>query len=79
MSFDFYTYNDELISDLQKQGLDGWAAKLDHAVAAGATGTEILMTIRWELLQFLKTKPECKGGTLALIDEMLRELDQVLS
>ncbi|OAM87497.1 hypothetical protein OH491_21060 [Termitidicoccus mucosus] len=35
--------------------LSAWKSRIDDAIASGATGTEILMALRWEMNELIKT------------------------
>ena len=54
---DLYAQISELGADLRTCGMGLWAERLDDAVIGGATGSEILMAIRWNLQQMLASEP----------------------
>jgi hypothetical protein len=56
MSRDYYADTRDLAAKLTARGLGDWSRRLTDAVAAGATGTEIVMALRWTLAQMLETK-----------------------
>jgi hypothetical protein len=57
MSRDYYADTRDLAAKLTARGLGVWSQRLTDAVAAGATGTEIVMALRWILAQMLEAEP----------------------
>ena len=55
--FDHYEFARELISDMERQGLSDGAARLKSALDEGATGTEILMALRFSLAEIASNCP----------------------
>jgi hypothetical protein len=49
MAIDYYEEAREISLRLEQDGLTSEAVSLVHAVEDGATGTEILMALRWHL------------------------------
>jgi len=45
-----------LMDRLRVEGADSWATRLDIAEGGGATSTEILMTLRYELTGILRDR-----------------------
>lgn len=46
---DLYAEARALQVGLEGAGLPGWSSEIDDAVVAGATGSEVLMGLRWVL------------------------------
>jgi hypothetical protein len=79
VAYDHYSVAQQFAAQLRKEGKDLWATRIEDAIAAGATATEILMALRWNILQFISSGETCSQETRQLVDELLRELDCVLS
>lgn len=58
MTRDFYGDARVVAVHLADAGLNEWATKLDDVLEGGATSTEILMGIRWNLRQLLAAGPD---------------------
>jgi len=56
-NFDYYLEARDLISRLKSEGDDESASKLRSAMEGGATGTEILMALRFHLAEIIKNIP----------------------
>ncbi|HEY3322528.1 MAG TPA: hypothetical protein VGP72_18850 [Planctomycetota bacterium] len=62
---------------LTASGHGEWKTRIDDAIAGGATGTEILMALRWTLRQMLKQRglrPEVKPLAKEAIAEISKRL-----
>ncbi|HEU0213517.1 MAG TPA: hypothetical protein VFR13_05480 [Jiangellaceae bacterium] len=57
MARDYYAETRDLTAKLTWHGLGSWSQRLTDEMAAGATGTEIVMGLRWTLAQMLETEP----------------------
>jgi hypothetical protein len=53
---DYYAETRALAAKLTDQGYAGWSEQLTDEIAAGATGTEIVMGLRWVLAQLLQNE-----------------------
>lgn len=69
--FDIYKSAERIAQQLALSGTLEWAEALRDAIAGGATGTEILMRLRWTLRQLRKSE--------AATDELVAEIDEVLN
>jgi hypothetical protein len=56
VNFDHYKEARELAEELRKEKIDHFANQIIKAMEEGSTGTEIFMTLRWNIEQLLKTK-----------------------
>lgn len=76
-SFDHYAATRDLISHLERTGCTTEAAALKAAMESGATGTEILMALRFHLSDIIKRVP-LEGDAGMLASRLLAELDDAL-
>jgi hypothetical protein len=76
---DVYTIAREIAANLRSDGTGSWATRLDEAIDAGSTGTEIFMALRWTLQQFLQCGETCQPETRCLIDNLLMRLNSQLN
>ncbi len=70
---DYYGDARVIAVQLGEIGLDDWAAKIEHVLEGGATSSEILMGLRWNLRQLLADNPgglsdELSGSVAELAD-----------
>ena len=79
MARDYYAEARALAAKLTERGYGGWSEQLTGAIAAGATGTEIVMGLRWVLAQMLEKEDglpadlrEEAGGLHRGLDRLLR-------
>lgn len=79
MAYDHYAVARSIAARLRSEGYEEWSKKLLAAIDDGSTGTEIFMALRWQLREFLKTKPTLSPATDPLIQELLAELDKALA
>jgi hypothetical protein len=73
-SYDFYAVANSIADNLAAHGLDGWKLRIDDAIAAGSTGTEILMALRWVFRQLQES-----SDVPAQIDLQIKEFNQHLA
>jgi hypothetical protein len=74
MARDYYAEARALSAKLTEQGYGTWSEQLTDKIAAGATGTEIVMGLRWVLAQLLQND----DGLPADLREEARRLHQGL-
>lgn len=77
-NFNYYEEADRLISSLEGEGYDLYAATLRSAIEGGATGTEILMALRFHITEIVKRIPlksESKIKALKFLVELSRALE----
>ena len=77
MNTDFYKVLEDLQHRLGQLGRQDLAKRLEEAVSAGSTGTEILMAVRWNLSQIMK-EPDLPDNIRARIKELLVDLKRTL-
>jgi hypothetical protein len=77
-NFDHYSVAQQIAQKLHDEGKPEWAAKIDDAVAAGSTGSEIFMALRWHLRDIQGKAQDISAATRDLIDDLLRQLDKHL-
>jgi len=75
--FDYYAAARKLISRLESAGHATEAASLNAAIEEGATGTEILMALRFHVADILERIP-LTGDARALASRLLAELRDAL-
>jgi hypothetical protein len=76
-NFDHYEAAQDLISCLEKDGFIEYASRLRSAMEDGATGTEILMGLRFHLSEIIRLLP-VTGELQIRALELLAELNDVL-
>ena len=76
-NFDHYVAARDLISLLEKEGCATDAAKLRSAIEDGATGTEILMALRFHLSGIIR-QVSLKGESQVRASTLLAELNDAL-
>jgi hypothetical protein len=76
-NFDFYAASAELASLLENDGHSSAAAKLRTAIEEGSTGTEILMALRYNLVEVTGQIP-LKGNAQRMASRLLAELNNAL-
>ena len=79
MSTDYYSEVRQIIAQLSSEGLSPEANALKEAMEAGATGTEILTRLRWELRQIDAATRPIGLNTKRKIHELIIALDQALA
>jgi hypothetical protein len=56
-----------------------WKLRIDDAIESGSAGTEILMAVRWNLMELLKTNPTLSEKTLAHINGYIDAANKLLA
>ena len=79
MAIDYYEEARTIINSLEREGLRSEADAVREVMAAGATATEILMGVRWQLQQIERANKTANVVTKRRIRELLQELNKVLS
>jgi hypothetical protein len=79
MSIDYYAQTRQIIDALAAEGLSSDGDALRDAIAAGSTGTEILMAVRWHLQQVDRSNKTSNVVTKRMIRELLDQLESLLS
>lgn len=75
---DLYEQIDEIAQGLHEAGREDWAEPITDDVEGGATGTEILMAVRWHLQQ-LRNEPGTLPDSLAArIDDTVQGINTAL-
>lgn len=78
MSRDYYAETRDLAAKLAEHGVGSWSQRLTDAMAAGATGTEIVMALRWTLAQMLETEPVLPDDIREQATDLHAGLDKLL-
>lgn len=78
MGRDYYAETRDLAAKLAERGLGSWSQLLTDAMAAGATGTEIVMALRWTLAQMLETEPALPDDLREQATDLQARLDKLL-
>lgn len=78
MARDYYAETTDLAATLTERGLGSWSRRLTHEMAAGATGTEIVMGLRWTLAQMLETEPALPDDLREQATNLHAGLDKLL-
>ncbi len=68
----------ELAASLRAEGFPDWAGAIEDAVAGGATGTEILMALRWTAKKLLRARLPLSVATRAQAKTLTAAVDIVL-
>jgi hypothetical protein len=76
-SFD-YIAEAHAIRDALGDDLSDWKTRIDDAMAAGSTGTEIIMAVRWNLTELLKAKPGLPAEFVAQIKDYIVSANKLL-
>ena len=79
MAIDYYAEADEVMNELDAEGLTVEAESLRNIIAGGSTATEILMGLRWELRQIDDANKVADMTAKRRIRKLIAELDRVLS
>lgn len=72
-SYDFYKAAERMGRQLVEGGQGEWKARMDDAIAAGSTGPEILMTLRWTFFE-LQESATASDAVKLQISEFNRRL-----
>ena len=79
MGCDYYAEAKQIASKLANEGLLAEAQALQDVIAAGATATEILMGVRWQLRESRAASKTKDSSTRRSIEKLLATLDLELS
>lgn len=77
-SFDYIAEARE-IRDALEDGLADWKVRIDEAISAGSTGTEILMAVRWNLAELLKARPDLPPNLVTKIKDFIMAANKLLT
>lgn len=77
-SFD-YIAEARTICNALEGSLADWKARIDEAISAGSTGTEILMAVRWNLAELLKARPDLPPNLVAKIKDFIMAANKLLT
>jgi hypothetical protein len=78
MSHDHYAVAREIAGKLATEGFPERSQRILNAIAAGSTGTEILMALRWHLREMLRADPGISPETRQRMSELLLQIDASL-
>ncbi len=73
MNFDYVNEGRSIAKELFSLGLEDWQQRIEEVIDFGSTGTEILMGVRWNLSELIKSDTKLPP----LIDQRLK--DYILS
>jgi hypothetical protein len=79
MARDFYDDAEQIAADLTAEGLVAEANGLRSVIASGATASEILMGVRWQLQNIDRANKTATLGTKRKVRELIAELNKVLA
>jgi hypothetical protein len=79
MGTDYYAETRRIAQELRDEGLLREAQELQDAMDRGATATEILMGVRWQLRQSDSANETRNFATKRSIQQLLSDLDRELS
>jgi len=77
-SFDYIT-SARIIQDELSGEFSEWKTRMDDALAGGSTGTEILMAVRWNLSELLKTNPALPKEMHSRINDYIEAANKLLT
>ncbi len=69
----------EIAEQLQDSGYEQWAGRVRESVDTASTGTELIMGVLRNLLEFKKAHPELSPEVLAKIDSLILAINKELS
>jgi hypothetical protein len=76
---DYYAMAREVASALRAEGLGDWGSRLEDAIAAGATSTEILMALRWHLRALRSNPVQLSPETERAVRQLLAVIEHALA
>lgn len=79
MARDYYADARALAELLRGEGFDDWAVRLNAAITASFSATEILMALRWQAQQLGAAGLPLSGATQSQLESLLAELDRALA
>ena len=79
MNYDHYSVANSIADSLDVEGHADWAMQLKNVIAEGATGTEILMGLRWHLRRLKDSGLAISPSVQIQVDELLAELNKALA
>jgi hypothetical protein len=79
LSFDYIAEAYAIRDALTDEYLARWRSRITDAIEAGATGTEILMALRWNLGQLLEAQPELPSVVAMRIRRFIVAANTILS
>jgi hypothetical protein len=77
-AYDVYAVTEQIAKNLQSEGKNELSDTIMLDMAAGCTGSEIQMALRWHLREFLEKGQVSLATTQDLIKEVLIVLDRNL-
>jgi hypothetical protein len=76
-TFDYIT-EARSIGDSLGNAHSDWRERIDKAITAGSTGTEILMALRWTLAELLKAEPMLPIDLASRVKDYIMEANKLL-
>lgn len=79
MARDYYSDSRALGADLWESGHEAWADRIDAVIEGGSTGTEILMGLRWTLVELLTQETSLDEGLRMRAESLRADISGALS
>ncbi len=76
---DLYQEATELAVSLVEEGYGEWSRRIERSLSAGATATEILMALRWDLSQLRASGLVMSASNTERLRTLLDGLECILS
>jgi hypothetical protein len=76
--FDYISEAQVIRDQLVGEQLSNWKKRIDEAIEDGATGTEILMALRWTMAELLKASPNLSSDVVARVKDYVIEANKLL-
>ncbi len=78
-SFDYIAEARAIRDALVGDDLSDWRTRIRGAIDTGSTGSEILMAVRWNLVELLKAEPKLPADVTARIKDYILAANKLLS
>ena len=77
-NFDYISEAQVIRDQLVGDQLLIWKKRIDEAIEGGATGTEILMALRWNMTELLKSNSNLSTGVVIRVKDYIIEANKLL-
>ena len=74
---DYYSEARQIASNMREDGYTDWADRIERSIAAGATSTEILMAIRFDMIELLASDIAMRDQSNII--DLIQALDELLA
>jgi hypothetical protein len=78
VAYDYDADARALADELRRTGYPNWADQLTDVIVGGATGTEIMMGLRWTLDQLTGSEPAPPAALLRRVRRLRDAIDRAL-